>query len=169
MGQAAGGEAEAEEEGEDLGDEARDDVSARGFWSRRRVTVFDIRITDTDAPSYGNRSSKKIIEAAEKEKIGKYGDACTRRRRDFTPMVYSVDGMPGAKARAAEKRLASLLATKWKRNYADVANFVRVRMALAVVRSITLLLRTERKQVKWSRRAPEDSTAALMGRDMDEE
>ena len=42
-------------------------------------------------------------------------------------------------------------------------------MALAVVRSITLLLRTERKQVKWSRRAPEDSTAALMGRDMDEE
>jgi hypothetical protein len=42
-------------------------------------------------------------------------------------------------------------------------------MALAVVCSITLLLRTERKRVKWSRQAPEDSTAALMGQDVDEE
>ena len=42
-------------------------------------------------------------------------------------------------------------------------------MALAVVRSITLLLRTEPKRVKWSRRAPEDATVALMGRDMDED
>ena len=42
-------------------------------------------------------------------------------------------------------------------------------MVLAVVRSITLLLRIERKWVKWSRRAPEDATAALMGRDIDED
>ena len=117
----------------------------------------------------GNFCGKLVRRIAEKEKIGKYGDACKERRRDFTPLVYSVDGMPGKKARAAEKRLASLLADKWKREYSDVANFVRVRMALAVVRSNTLLLRTERNPVKWSRRAPEDATAALMGRDMEEE
>ena len=90
------------------------------------MCIFDIRISNTDAPSYGNWSLKKILEAQEKEKIGKYGygDACTQRRQDITPMVYSVDGMPGKKARAAEKQLVSLLATKWKRTYSDVANFV---------------------------------------------
>ena len=83
--------------------------------------------------------------------------------------VYSVDEMPGKKARAAEKRLTGLLTNKWKHEYSDVANFVRVRMALSIVRSNSMLLRTERKRVKWVRRAPEDSTAELMGWDTDEE
>ena len=48
------------------------------------------------------------------------------------PLVYSVDGLPGQRAKAAEKRLAALLASKWDRPYSDVMNFVRVRISLAV-------------------------------------
>jgi hypothetical protein len=33
--------------------------------------------------------------------------------QDFTPMIYLVDGMADKHARAAEKRIASILATKW--------------------------------------------------------
>ena len=58
-------------------------------------------------------------------------------------MVYSVDGLPGGKAKTAERRLAALLAVKWKREYAEVVTFVRVRMALSIIHSNTLLLRTE--------------------------
>ena len=148
------------------GDEARGDVSARGFWSRRRVCIFDLRITDTDANSYSDRKSAKVLANAEKEKEDKYGKACRDRQRDFTPMVYSVDGMPGNKAKTAERRLAALLAVKWKREYSDVVNFVRVRMALAIVRSNSLLLRTERDKGVWKRRAPMDSAACLSGRGM---
>eukprot|EP00804_Cyclotella_cryptica_P013322 CCRYP_019815-RA/>CCRYP_019815-RA protein AED:0.48 eAED:0.48 QI:0/0/0/0.66/1/1/3/0/88 len=40
----------------------------------------------------------------------KYEEACLERRKDFTPLCYSVDGMPCEAARSAERRLASLLA-----------------------------------------------------------
>eukprot|EP00804_Cyclotella_cryptica_P017223 CCRYP_013149-RE/>CCRYP_013149-RE protein AED:0.29 eAED:0.33 QI:0/-1/0/1/-1/1/1/0/324 len=49
--------------GNSLGEEARGDVSAHGFWQRARSTVFDVRITDTDAKSYGNCSSSKLLGA----------------------------------------------------------------------------------------------------------
>ena len=55
-------------------------------------------------------------------------------------MVYSVDDMPGKEARAAEKRLASLLASKWDRPYSEMACFVKTRMPLSIVRSISMLL-----------------------------
>jgi hypothetical protein len=121
-------------------------------------------VTDTDARSYGNRPSAKVLENAEKEKCAKYERACRERQRDFTPLVYSVDGMPGCKAEAAEHQLARILAGKWERQYSDVRNFVRVRMALAVVRSNSLLLRTERDKGVWKRRAPESGPAALSER-----
>ena len=80
------------------------------------------------------------------------------------PLAYSVDGLPGKRAKAAEKRLAALLAAKWDRPYSDVMNFVRVRMSLAVVRSNTLLMRTERAKSKYQRRAPEGADACMLGR-----
>mgnify|MGYP006186617991 CR=1 FL=1 len=145
--------------GNSLGEEARGDVSAHGFWQRARSTVFDVRITDTDAKSYGNCSSAKLLERFAREKRDKYEGACLERRKDFTPLCYSVDGMPCEAARSAERRLASLLAAKWDRQYSEMVNFVRTRMSLSVVRSNTLLLRSERAH-SWKRRAPEDGTAA---------
>ena len=47
-----------------------------------------------------------------------------------------------------------------------VVSFIRVRMALAIVRSNSLLLRTERDKGVCKRRAPMDSAACLPGRDM---
>ena len=47
----------------------------------------------------------------------KYLQNCLKMRKDFTPMVYSVDGNVGREARNAEKRLATHLAGKWNREY----------------------------------------------------
>ena len=80
-------------------------------------------------------------------------------RRDFIPMAYSVDGMAGKEARAAEKRLASLLSSKWDRPYSEMACFVKTRMSLSIVRSISMLLRGSRSST-WKRRAPDDGVAA---------
>ena len=55
-------------------------------------------------------------------------------------MVYSADGIPGAEALAAQKRLAALLSYKLKREYSEMCGFVRERMSLAIVRSNSLLL-----------------------------
>ena len=127
-----------------LGDEARGDVLAHSFWNCGRGTVFDIRICDTDSRSYGATSSTKILERHAKEKKDKYEAACLELRRDFTPLVYSEDGMASKDARTAERRVTWLLAEKWKRTYSDMAHFIQTRMSLAVVRSNTLLLRGDR-------------------------
>jgi hypothetical protein len=142
-----------------LGDEARGDVGAHGFWKRGRTTIFDVQVCDTDAKSYGNRESKKVLESAARRKKDKYEGACLERRRDFTPMIYSVDGMADKHARAAERRIAGMLAAKWTRQYSQMACFVRTRMCLAVVRSNTLLLRGDRA-MNWRRRAPDDGVGA---------
>ena len=55
-------------------------------------------------------------------------------------MVYSVDGIPGAEALAAKKRLAALLSYKLKWEYSEICGFVKVRISLAIVRSTILFL-----------------------------
>jgi hypothetical protein len=65
----------------------------------------------------------KVLAHQEKEKKGKYLTSCLEMRKDFTPMVYSVDGVAGREASSAEKRLAILLAAKWKHQYSQVVYF----------------------------------------------
>ena len=91
------------------------DVSVHGFWKRGTTAMFDIRIFNLDAGSYLRMTPEKALAKAEKEKKDLYLQACLERRRTFTPMVYSADGIPGAEALAAQKRLASLLSYKMKR------------------------------------------------------
>lgn len=141
------------------GDEARGDVAVHGLWKKGETCILDIRVTDTDAKSYASTSSAKVLEKAAKVKKDKYLDVCLERRRSFAPIVYSVDGMACKEAKAFEKRIASLLASKMDRRYSEMVGFVRARMSLAVVRSNTLLLRGSR--VPFNRRPVYDDGAAF--------
>ena len=59
-------------------------------------------------------------------------------------MVYLVDGIAGREARNAKKRLTTHLASKWNRGYSQIVYYVRVWMAIAVVRANSLLIRRSR-------------------------
>ena len=120
------------------------DKGIRGFWAHGRECIFDIRITNTDSRAHRNKDPTKCLESQEKEKKDKYERACREQRKDFTALVYSIDGMAGPKTRAAERRMAARLAWKWKREYSEMVGFVRTRMSLAVVRSNTLMWRGSR-------------------------
>ncbi len=85
-----------------------------------------MRITDTDTRSYRKKEFAKVLEQHEKEKKDKYLQNCLEMRKDFTPMVYSVDGIAGREAWNAEKRLATHLAGKWNREYSQMVYYVRV-------------------------------------------
>jgi hypothetical protein len=141
--------------------ELRGDISAHGFWRRGTTAIFDVRIADTDAPTYRGQDPKKVLARHEKEKKDKYLDACIERRRQFTPLVYSVDGMMGSEARAASKRLASHLANKWKRAYSDVCGYVLSRQSLALVRATSLCLRGARDPTARIRSPAWDSGTGL--------
>ena len=58
--------------------------------------MFDIIIVNLDAGSYLCMTPEKVLAKAKKEKKDLYLQACLERRRHFTPMVYSTDGIPGA-------------------------------------------------------------------------
>ncbi|KAL7524720.1 hypothetical protein ACHAWF_001057 [Thalassiosira exigua] len=90
--------------------------------------------------THTHSSLEKVLERAANAKKAKYLDACPELRRSFTPLVYSVDGMARKEARALEKRVASLIASKMDRTYSEMAGFVHARMALAVVQMNTRLL-----------------------------
>ena len=126
------------------GDDARGDVLVHGLWKKGEGCVLDVRITDTDQPTYRGSSSEKVLERQAKAKKDFYLQACVERRRSFAPLVYSVDGMAAKEAKAFEKRVASLLAEKWRRHYSEMVGFVRARMSLAVVRGVSLKLRGSR-------------------------
>ena len=113
--------------------ESRPDISAHGFWKRGNTAMFDIRIVNLDVGSYLCMTPEKMLAKADKENNDLYLQACLERRRTFTPMVYSEDGIPGAEALAAHKRLAALLSYKLKREYSELYNFVWARMSLAIV------------------------------------
>ena len=115
------------------GDEARGDVAIHGLWKRGETCILDIRVTDTDCRSYSSSSSAKVLEKATREKKAKYLDACIQRRRSFTPLVYSVDGMACKEALAFEKRVASLLASKLDRRYSEMVGYVHSRMSLSII------------------------------------
>lgn len=119
----------------------RGDIAVRGFWHRGTSTIFDVRITDTDAASNRSLAPGRVLAKHEKEKKKKYLDDCLSARNEFTPLVFSVDGMAGGEAQAAMKRLASLLAGKWGRTYSAICGYVRSRMSVAVVRGMSLCLR----------------------------
>ena len=103
--------------------------------------MFDIRIVNLDMGSYLRMMPEKALAKADKEKKDLYLQACLERRRTFTPMVYSADGIPRAEVLATQKRLAALLSYKLKWEYYEMCGFVRARMSLSIVRSNSLLLR----------------------------
>ena len=83
----------------------------------------------------------KILAIQEKEKKRKYLAHLHEERKDFTPMVYSVDGIAGKETKHAEKNLPAVLATKWKKQYSEMVYYIRVQMALVGVRANSLLIR----------------------------
>ena len=57
-----------------------------------------MRIFNLDAGSYLHQTSAKALATAEKGEKYKYLQPCLERRRSFTPMVHSADGITVAEA-----------------------------------------------------------------------
>ena len=134
------------------GKESRGDVLVHGLWETGSECVLEICILDTNANSYKDKTSKKVLEEHVKRKKDKYLQACLDRRRSFTFLVYSVNGMACKEAQAFEKCTASLLSDKWNCTYSELVGYVRGRMAMSILRSNNACLRGARvknRTVPW--------------------
>ena len=98
--------------------------------------LFNIRVIDTDAPSYRRRSPVSILDSGAVEKKRVCRSAVEDRCRNFTPFVLSVDGL-------LQHEAAHFLSAKEK-PFPDVLAFVHSRLQFASVHSASMCLRASR-------------------------
>ena len=124
------------------------DASAHGFWQRGRTAIFDVRITDTQSCSYRNKDYQKELAQQDNEKKNQYLRPCLEMWKDFTPLVYSVDGIESQGERLRIQRSVShtIFRRSGTNNSPQMVYYVRIRMAIAVVRANSLLIRGSRDQ-----------------------
>ena len=67
------------------------DVGVHRFWKSGCFALFDIRITDTDAPYQCRTDPMVCLTKHKKEKKQQYLEHCMDRIFSFTPLVFLVD------------------------------------------------------------------------------
>ena len=109
--------------GANSSNEARLDVSARGFWLRHQRAFFDVRVIDPNARRYINQSLPQTYISNEREKKRHYGERVLQvENGSFTPLVFSVYGGMGRECEHFFKRLCGLLAEKRGENLSVVSS-----------------------------------------------
>ena len=108
------------------------DLGVRGIWQTQTEALY-VHVIDTDTRSYVSRSVKSVLESAEREK--KYQEAAMNHHVSFTPFVVSVDGVKEREASSVINRLGEKLAFKCSRPFSTTLNWIRARMAFAIIRA----------------------------------
>ena len=129
--------------------EARLDISARGFWGDRfSRSLFDVRVFHPNAPSAIQAPLVSQYTKHERSKRREY----EQRVRDiegasFVPLVFSTTGGMGPACSITFKRLADLLSEKLDCRYSAMMNLLRCRVSFALLRSAITSLRGSRRRL----------------------
>ena len=137
----------------------RADWGVRGFWHPQRQALFDVCILNADTPSQCHLSLEAIFESRKALKQRTYSEIAEARRASFTPFVATCDAVLDREAEGYLKRLAILLSEKWDYSYSRTVAWVRARIQICLLRSVSLCLRGCR--VKWRGSGVEDDAALL--------
>ena len=132
-------------------EEARLDVSARGFWVPGQKAFFDIRVFNPLARRYGNQNLKKAYDNNEKEKKRLYNERVLQcERGSFTPLVFSTHGGKGRECQKFYQRLASMVADKRKVDSSIVTKWINRKLSFALNLAIIMCIRGSRSLVVGS-------------------
>ena len=128
-----------------ISDEARLDVSARGFWESHQLAFFDIRVFNPMAKRYVNQTLKKSYEWNEKEKKRGYNERVMQLEHGtFSPLVFAATGGLGRECEKVYNRIGSIIAEKRDAPYNTIVTWVRRKVGFATINSITTCLRGSR-------------------------
>ena len=126
-------------------DEARLDISARGFGGNRSErSFFDVWIFNSYAPSNKKSSLTSTYRKHESVKKRAYSQRIVDvnvEHGTFTPFVLSLMGGLGREANQCYKRLASLLSTKWDWPYSVTIGWIRYYLSFCLLHFFILSIR----------------------------
>ena len=125
--------------------EARVDISARGFWTRRQQAFVDIRIFDPTASCYEDMTLDAAHKRNEQDKIRAYRERIQNvDHGSFTPLVFTTSGGMSPSARSFYSRLAETMAEKKHQPRNKTIAWMRCRLSFSLLRSALLCLRGTR-------------------------
>eukprot|EP00957_Ditylum_brightwellii_P109686 8366668-Ditylum_brightwellii.AAC.1 len=116
-------------------------LSIRSLWERQTDTIVDVRITNSDAKSYLNKTVAKHLLAQEKKKKNKYLPMCREQRKNFTPFIAMVDRILGRDAKMMCKQLAKQLALKWTCHILVTQQYVNQTVQVVILCSVHCCIR----------------------------
>ena len=94
-------------------DEARSDISVRGFGIRVQRAFFGIRVFDLNAQYHQSKTLQKCYEINEQEKRREYSSRILNvEQGTLTPLVFSTTGGMGKECLMFVKKLSQLISIK---------------------------------------------------------
>ena len=129
--------------------EARLEISARGFWDDRfSRSLFDVRVFHPNAPSAIQAPLASQYAKHERSKRREYEQWVRDvEGASFVPLVFSSTGGMGPACATTFKRLADLLSEKLDCPYAAMLNWLRCRVLFALLHSAVTSLRGSRRRL----------------------
>ena len=137
-----------------LEENLKGDLSIEGFIESCTTSIIDVSIVSLDSKSYRDKKPLSALQGREKAKLRKYQAACESRRETFHPFIASADGMLAPEANAIIDRLATHMHERTQRPLSQTTNFVRIRIAFALVKATHRCLRASHK-LNYPSRAPQ--------------
>ena len=128
-----------------LGDDARLDVRARGFWRDGQNAFFDVRITNAESNSQRNSTVSSILRKHEQEKKRNYNKRIIEvEHGTLTPLIFTTSGAMGHECQKYHKELAVKISEKNGDRYNDVMRYIRVKLSFLILKAQLLCLRGSR-------------------------
>ena len=123
-------------------DEARVDVSARGFWTTCQTAFLDIRVFNPMAKRYVNQNLNKAVETNEKEKKRKYNERVMDvEYGSFTPIMMLALGGMGRESTKFFVRLNEIILEKGHQPYSLISAWMRRKLSFALINSVCVCIR----------------------------
>ena len=127
-------------------EEARLDISARGFWQDGAMAFFDVRVFNPFAKTHLKSKLEAVFDANENTKKAKYNQRVIEvEHGSFTPIVMSAYGGVSRETERFMSRLITKIAEKKDVPISTIANYVRTKLSFILVRSQVLCIRGSRK------------------------
>ena len=128
-----------------LTDEARCDISARGFWSAGQVTFLDIRVFNPNANRYANQNLSKAYESNEKEKKRHITKEYWKSNTEVLhQLVMSATGGMARESKNFYARLSEMVSEKRNQPYPIAAAWIKRKISFSLIRSVGLCLKVSR-------------------------
>jgi len=142
----------------------RADWGVRGFWQPQRQAFFDVSIVNADSDSLSHMPLENIFRTRRNLKYSTYLETAKARRASFSPFIATCDAVLDNEAEGYLKRLAVVLSEKWGSSYCRVVGWLRARVQICLLRSVSLCFRGNRTKFRG---AGAEDYAGLLSMDID--